>query len=305
MGRASGPSKRLEPTRALASPLACAPAAQPPPRKPAVEETVKDQHRTSDGRTKTGLWEWAELHSSDYLLCPKCQRAVMFLDWLDQESGECPHCSTECFRERWEGEGDEAHRTYDLPGGRFFEETESDLLLMLCALSPKEGDPTSWDGESWFFGASPEEERRTQDLSFLIFFSTLSEVLIGRLLRRCLIRKGVDDALASRLLRPHSGWDRKTHFVETATGRKLSEWTADLDSKKGENFGKLLKLVTQAAEYRNRLVHAGQVDRIDINFVDELARNVPRLLLFTVEFHNSIADAETTAPSAATGTSAG
>ena len=249
---------------------------------------MDDQALTSDGRTGRGPW-WAQFQSEDYLLCPTCGRAVLFPNWFEEERGACPHCDSECFREQWEGEGDEAHQTCVLPGGRFFEEPESDLLLMLEALSPEKGDTTSWEGEAWF-GASPEDKRRARDLAFLVFFSTLAEVLMERMLKRHLLRIGADDALATRLLRPQSGWDRKSQFIEIVTGRKLSHWLSELESKKDENFHDLLAFVKRAADHRNTLVHAGRAGKISMTFVGELASNVPALLRFSLELHNLLVD---------------
>ena len=249
---------------------------------------MDDQALTSDGRTGGGPW-WAQFQSEDYLLCPTCGRAVLFPNWFEEERGACPHCDSECFRKRMEGEGDQAHLTFDVPGGSFFEETESDLVLMLEALSPEKGETTSWRGEAWF-GASPEDKRRARDLAFLVFFCTLAEVLIGKMLRRILLRFGADDAMANRLVAREPGWDRKTKYVETVTGKELRVWVSKLESKKNENFQDLLNLVKTASDRRNRLVHAGRAGEMDVTFVDKLASSVPVLLRFSVEFHNLLVD---------------
>lgn len=132
-----------------------------------------------------------------------------------------------------------------------------------------------------------ENGERAHWVSVVLFFCTLKEVLLYRLIHFLLLAQKVPKGVYNRLLEDnkfHS--DRINKLFPSLTGKKWKKAIKELDIDGRISYDDLNILLEKTTKSRNLFLHEGNELVIDKAMAENCMRNISALLNLFVELHN-------------------
>lgn len=132
-----------------------------------------------------------------------------------------------------------------------------------------------------------ENTERAHYVSVVLFFCTLKEVILYRLIQFLLSVQKVPNGIFERLLDDNKFYtDRINKLFPSLTGKKWKQAIKELDKDKKSSYGDLNDFFEKTAIARNRFLHEGNKFVIDKAMAEQCMRNIFPLLNLFMELHN-------------------
>jgi len=137
-------------------------------------------------------------------------------------------------------------------------------------------------------GTELEYQINTHNISVLLFFCTLREVLMQGFIREMCMALGIPENIYERL-----NLDNKLHsqkqdkLFPSLTGSKWNNAISELDRETSKNYTELNDQVVDLVKHRNKFIHKAQnIFNIDDSVANRCIQNVEPLIHLYVDLHN-------------------
>ena len=126
-------------------------------------------------------------------------------------------------------------------------------------------------------------------LSVLIFFCTLREVLLERLIYDLMVMHNLQKSIRERLYYDNRNYsDRMNRLLPSLLGLKSwKETISTLQEKTGNDYKEINEFLKAASDMRNEILHEGDKWAFEGHMKNDCLQNIPSLLGLYVDFHNA------------------
>ena len=232
----------------------------------------------------TGYWR-ARLEYPFCYRCPACGKASLYDLQSDADQLACSFCGSIAVRVAWVAASDDPEDGVipDITGTAHFPRIVDSLIELLGALSRLQASE-----DTTFEFSPPLKFEDLPQLSVLVLFATLNEVLCEHLLPIMMTKLGVPEDLREYTLkREWSISRRKSDLFRALAGRTWSDCVDEIGRRSSRPYRELDSFVTMVIQLRNDLVHKAVLSEHVIGQVarDTLDRSADLLEMY-VAFWN-------------------
>ena len=142
----------------------------------------------------------------------------------------------------------------------------------------------------------------SHQFALLVFFCTLSEVLLQHFLQRYMASLSIPRPIQDKLLADNKGTRRRIESLfPTLVGVKWNDAVKQVSASLNTDYSETIRFAAEAAEKRNLLLHLGNQWAIPSRMPERCFAETAPLVRFFVELHNEFL----AKPVPETGTAAG
>jgi hypothetical protein len=140
----------------------------------------------------------------------------------------------------------------------------------------------------WKSSESEANNINAHSLSVLIFFCTLREVLLERLIYDLMVMHKLQESIRERLYDDNRTYsDRMNRLVPSLLGKKSwKEIIRILQRQTGNDHKEINDFLKTASDMRNEILHEGNKWVFEGHMKNDCLENIPSLLGLYVDFHN-------------------
>ena len=140
----------------------------------------------------------------------------------------------------------------------------------------------------WKASELENENINSHSLSVLIFFCTLREVLLERLIYNLMVMHKLPESIRERLYDDNRTYsDKMNRLFPSLVGLKSwKEAISTLQGKTGNDYNKINDFLKTASDMRNEILHEGDKWAFEGYMKNHCLENIPLLLGLYVDFHN-------------------
>lgn len=138
--------------------------------------------------------------------------------------------------------------------------------------------------DEWF---ESQIETNSHNISVVLFFCTLREILINNLITELCSAQDINTAIYKRLLSDNSTYTQKQdNLLPSLTGKKWKTLIKEADAHDELDYIELNDFLIKAVKARNRFMHEGKKWDIDRALAEGCMSHIMPLLSFYVSLHN-------------------